>query len=114
METTKAKIKVDEDIDAVKGDVRRLRDDLTRTVRSVKSRGRNMAMDTRNRIRGIMGGLQDRARQQVRAGSDVIKDRSSDMMEHWRGGITHRPMTSILVAFTIGAVVAFLVRRVRD
>lgn len=112
MQTTKAKI--DEDIDTVKGDVRRLRDDLTRTVRSVKYRGRDMAMDTRNRIRGIMWGLQDRARQQVRAGSDVIRDRSSDVIDRWRGGITHRPLTSILAAFTIGAIVAFFVRRARD
>jgi ElaB/YqjD/DUF883 family membrane-anchored ribosome-binding protein len=107
-------LQVDEDIKALQSDIRRLRDDLIQTVNSVRFRGRNTVMDTRNRVRGMMTDLQDRARQRLREQSEAIKDRGREVADRYRSRLQHRPLTALLTAFTIGAIVALVFLRRRD
>ncbi len=118
METSKPK--VNEDIEILKHDVRRLRDDVVGIVHSAKSRSKDTVMETGDRIRGMMtdlGGkaadLGSKAKDQVLDKTEVLKDRGYEVVENWRGSIEHRPMTSLLVAFAAGLVFAMFITRRR-
>jgi ElaB/YqjD/DUF883 family membrane-anchored ribosome-binding protein len=112
METSN--MQVNEDVEALRNDVHRLREDLVQTVNSLKFRGRNTVMDTRNRMRNMMTDLQDRARERLRAGSSVLKDRGHDVADRYRDRLQRRPLSAVLVAFAVGVVVALVFRRRRD
>jgi ElaB/YqjD/DUF883 family membrane-anchored ribosome-binding protein len=106
-------VQVNEDVEALRHDVHRLREDLVRTVNSLRLRGRNTVMDTRDRMRNMMTDLQDRARERLRAGSDVLKDRGHDLVDRYRGRLQRRPLTTVLAAFAIGMAVAAAVAVLR-
>jgi ElaB/YqjD/DUF883 family membrane-anchored ribosome-binding protein len=111
METTDAK--VNKDIAVLKGDVHRLRDDVVRLIHSAKSRSKDTVMETGGRIRGIMTDLGGKVKDQVRDKSEVLKDRGYEAVDKWRGGIEHRPLTYLFVAFAAGAFLAFMIGRKR-
>jgi ElaB/YqjD/DUF883 family membrane-anchored ribosome-binding protein len=107
------KQQVNEDIRILHNDVHRLREDLAGLLRSAKSCSKDTVMETGNRIRGIMTDLGSKAKERLSDKSEALKDRGHEAVETWRGGIEHRPMTSLLIAFAAGAVFAFFVSRRR-
>ena len=52
-------------------------------------------------------------KEQVQDKSEALKDRGHETIENWRGGIEHRPLVSLLIAFAAGLVFAFFVTRRR-
>jgi ElaB/YqjD/DUF883 family membrane-anchored ribosome-binding protein len=115
-----SKPKVNEDIQVLKSDVRRLRDDVVGMVYSATSRSKDTVMETGDRIRGMMtdlGGkaadLGSKAKERVLDKTEALKDRGYEAVENWRGSIEHRPVTSLLVAFAAGLVFALLITRKR-
>jgi len=111
MEPTKEQ--VNEDIEAVKSDVRRVREDVVGMVHSARSRSKGKTMEMGDRIRGMMSDLRGRATEQVRSRSEALKDRGYETVENWRGSIERRPLTSLLVAFAAGFVIASFLSRGR-
>ncbi len=109
MKTTNEQVK--EDIAAVKNDVHRVRDDVAGMLHSARSRGKDKTMEMGDRIRGMMSDLRSKATDRVRSRSEALKDRGYETMENWRGGIERRPMTSLLVAFAAGFVIASFISR---
>ncbi len=119
METTKPTVNAD--IEILKSDVRRLRDDVVGMIHSAKSRSKDTVMETGDRIRGMMadlGGkaadLGSKAKERVLDETEALKDRGYEAVENWRGSIEHRPVTSLLIAFAAGLFFAFLITRKRD
>jgi ElaB/YqjD/DUF883 family membrane-anchored ribosome-binding protein len=111
MKTTREQ--VNEDIAAVKSDVRRVRADVAGMVHSAKSRGKDMTMEMGGRIRDVMSDLRSKATDEVRSRSEALKDRGYETVESWRGGIEERPITALLVAFAAGFVIASFISRGR-
>ncbi len=111
MKMTEEQVK--EDIAAVKSDVHRVREDVAGMVHSAKSRSKGTAMEMGDRIRGMMSDLRSKATDRVRNKSEALKDRGYETVENWRGGIERRPITSLLVAFAAGFVVASFISRGR-
>jgi ElaB/YqjD/DUF883 family membrane-anchored ribosome-binding protein len=105
--------KVHEDIDALKRDVRRVRDNVVGIVHSAKSRCEDTVMETGGRVREMMADLRDKVKDQVQDKSEALKDRGHETVENWRGGIGHRPLASLLIAFAAGLILAFLVTKRR-
>lgn len=103
--------KVNEDIDALRSDVRRVRDDVVGIAHSAKSRCEDTVMETGGRVRDMMADLQEKMKSQVRDKSEALKDRGHETIENWRGGIEHRPLASLLIAFAAGLVFASFVTR---
>jgi len=115
-----SKPKVNADIQVLKSDVRRLRDDVVGIVYSAKSRSKDTVMETGDRIRGMMADLGgkaadfgSKAKEQVLDKTEALKDRGYETVENWRGSIEHRPVTSLLVAFVAGLFFAFFITRRR-
>ncbi len=118
METSKPNVNAD--VEILKSDVRRLRDDVVGMIHSAKSRSKDKVMETGDRIRGMMtdlGGkatdLGSKAKEQVLDKTEALKDRGYEAVENWRGSIEHRPVTSLLVAFAAGLVFAVFITRRR-
>jgi ElaB/YqjD/DUF883 family membrane-anchored ribosome-binding protein len=109
MET--ASEQVNKDIAAVKGDARRVRDDVAGMLHSARSRGKDKTMEMGDRIRGMMSDLRSKATDRVRSRSEALKDRGYETMENWRGSIERRPITSLLVSFAAGFVIASFISR---
>jgi ElaB/YqjD/DUF883 family membrane-anchored ribosome-binding protein len=106
--------KVSQDIETVKGDVRRVRDDLAGIIRSAKSRSKDSVMEMSDRIKDVMSDFRGKAEDKLREKSEAIKDRGHETIENWRGSIEDRPVTSLLIAFATGFVFAFIIARRRD
>jgi ElaB/YqjD/DUF883 family membrane-anchored ribosome-binding protein len=70
-----------------------------------------MTMRSRERLRTAVAGLESRAKDRVRDTSDVLKDQGHYAVDKWRGGIGHRPLTSMAVAFAAGWLLASAVER---
>ena len=111
METSRPK--VNEDIQVLRTDVRRLRDDVVGIAHSAKSRSKDTVVETADRIRGMMTDLGGKAKEQVLDKTEALKDRGYEAVENWRGRIEHRPVTSLLIAFASGLVFAFFITRRR-
>jgi ElaB/YqjD/DUF883 family membrane-anchored ribosome-binding protein len=105
--------KVNEDIDALKSDVRRVRADMAGIVHSAKSRSKDTVMEMGGRVRDMMADLRDKTKEQIQDKSEALKDRGHETIENWRGGIEHRPLVSLLIAFAAGLVFAFFVTKRR-
>ena len=104
--------KVNADMEVLKSDVHRLRDDVVGVMHSAKSRSRDTVMETGDRIKGMMADLGGKAKEQFRDKSEALKDRGHETMENWRGSIEDRPMTSLIIAFAAGFIFAlFFARR---
>jgi ElaB/YqjD/DUF883 family membrane-anchored ribosome-binding protein len=119
METSKPK--VNEDIEILKSDVRRLRERVVGIVHSAKSRSKDTVMETGDRIRGMMTDLGgkasdfgSKAKEQVLDKTEALRDRGYEAVENWRGSIEHRPVTSLLIAFAAGLVFAMFITRRRS
>jgi ElaB/YqjD/DUF883 family membrane-anchored ribosome-binding protein len=115
-----SKQRVNADIEILKQDVRRVREDVVGIVHSAKSRSKDTVMETGDRIRGMMtdlGGkaadIKSKAKEQVLDKTEALKDRGYEVVENWRGSIEHRPVTALLVAFAAGLVFALFITRRR-
>ena len=112
METTDPK--VNRDRAALRSDVRRVRDDVVGIVHSAQSRGKGMIMESGGRVRGMIADLGGKAKEQFRDKSEALRDRGHKVVENWRGGVEHRPVSSLIIAFAAGALFAMFVARRRS
>ena len=71
-------------------------------------------MEMGDRIRGMMTDVSGKAKDRFRERSEALKDRGYEAMENWRGSIEDRPVTSLLIAFAAGFVVALFIARRQD
>ncbi len=109
-----ANARVNQDIETVKGDVRRVRDDVAGIIHSAKSRSKDSIMEMSDRIKDVMSDFRGKAKDQLREKSEAVKDRGHETIENWRGSIEDRPVTSLLIAFAVGFVFALIIARRRD
>jgi hypothetical protein len=66
MDTTE-EAKVNEDVDTLRDDIRRVRDDLAVALRSLRGRTRNLAADSRHKIQTMVPGQRRRPSVEVEA-----------------------------------------------
>lgn len=106
-----ANTRVNEDIEALKDDVRRLAADVRELPSRIGFHCRSRIMRSRERLRDTISGLEDRAKDRIRGTSIAVKDEGSYVVDKCRGGIGQRPITSVVVAFVVGLLFASLAER---
>jgi ElaB/YqjD/DUF883 family membrane-anchored ribosome-binding protein len=99
------------DKDALKADIEKMRNDLGEMLGSIGSFSKEKIMDTQNRLRTAIEDIQGRTKDRLKGTSQVVKDRGYKAMEKSRRGIEHRPLTSIIIAFVAGMLLASIVHR---
>jgi ElaB/YqjD/DUF883 family membrane-anchored ribosome-binding protein len=106
-----ANARVNEDIAALKGDLCRLAADLREIPDRIRCRSRSKIMKSRERLWDTVLGLENRAKDHIRDTSVALKDEGHYVADKCRGGIGHRPITSMAVAFAAGLLLASLFER---
>jgi hypothetical protein len=101
---TKEKEKVNEDIDTLKDDIRRVRNDFAATLRSLRLRAKNLAADSRQKVRTMVPGQPP-----VAAEHTGRPRRYYQRMPGWFPA----SIRVVAVTFALGAVAALLVTRRR-
>jgi ElaB/YqjD/DUF883 family membrane-anchored ribosome-binding protein len=109
MKTTS--MQINEDIAALRSDLCRLGADFAELPNRIRSYRRNKIMRSREKLRDAVVGLENRAKDRVRDTSGVLKEQGHYAADKWRGGIEHRPLASIAVAFVAGWLLASAVER---
>jgi len=104
--------RVNEDIAALGNDLCRLAGDFAVVPNRIRSWSKDRIMRSRNRVRDAVVGLESRAMDHVRDTSEALKDHGRYAVDQWRGGVEHRPITSVAIAFLAGWLVATVVDRV--
>lgn len=104
-------IEINQDLEALRDDARRLRADVVTMTQRMKSYLRNTTMRKRNRLREVASDLEDRARVRLRDTSDAVKERSSHAVDRCRGQVEHRPLTFLAIAFAAGLFLASVAER---
>lgn len=106
-----ADARVNEDIEALKRDLCRLGADLREVPSRIRGYSRSRIMRSRQRLRDRIMGIEDRAKDHIRGTSAALRDEGHYVADTWRGGIEHRPITSMAIAFAAGVLFASLVER---
>ena len=78
-----SKPKVNADIQVLKSDVRRLRDDVVGIVHSAKSRSKDTVMETGDRIRGMMTDLGGKASDFGTKAKEQVLDKDRGTERPW-------------------------------
>lgn len=102
---------INEDMAALKEDLRRLGADLAELPSRIRSYRRNTTMRSREKLRDAVTGLENRAKDRVQNASERLKSRGHHAVGKWRGGIEHRPFASMATAFAAGWLLATVVGR---
>jgi ElaB/YqjD/DUF883 family membrane-anchored ribosome-binding protein len=94
--------RVNDDIAALMGDLRRLREDFAEWPNRIRACCRDIAMRSRERLRTVVSGFQDRAKDRVRDTSGMLRDHGYQAVDTWRGAVANRPIVSVAAAFAAG------------
>jgi ElaB/YqjD/DUF883 family membrane-anchored ribosome-binding protein len=96
------------DVDKIKEDLQRLRDDVTKLLGHVGTYGKGRFGGTREKVGGTVEDLQGRAYSRVQEVTRSVTDRGRQAASASRDKVQERPFTSIAVAFAVGLVLASL------
>ncbi len=100
------------EVEALKRDLRDLRDDVKSLAESLKEVGKSRVTGARDRLGSILHEIGEQTRQQARDVVDMAKQQGQQAVDSTRRTVGERPLTSLLVAFAGGLILSrFLFRR---
>lgn len=94
------------EVDAIKEDIEKLRDDLSSLLGDIGSFSREKLADTRDRLGAALGAVEGRAYGRVQGTARVAKDRAHQAMNASRGAVEQKPITYVMAAFAAGVILA--------
>jgi len=94
------------DLETLKEDIQKLRDDLGEMLSSAGSFSKEKLAETRNRLSAAVDGLQGKAYDRLQGTARMVRDRSRYAMDASRGAVEQKPLTYVAVAFVAGVVLA--------
>lgn len=106
MARTDAEEMTSADIETLKADIQKLRDDLGDLLGSVGSFSKEKLMDTRNRLVAAVDDLQGRAYDRLHGTAKTVRDRGHRAVDVSRGAVEEKPLTYIAAAFAAGVILA--------
>lgn len=96
------------DVDAIKGDVEQLREDLASLLRNVGSFSKEKLADARDRVSAALGAFEGRAYGRAQGTARTVRERGYHAMDASRGAVEKKPITYIIGAFAVGMILASL------
>jgi len=94
------------DIETLKADIQKLRDDLGDMVGSVGSFSKEKLMETRDRLVAAVDDLQGKAYTRLRGTARTVRDHGHRAMDASRGAVEQKPLTYVVSAFIAGEILA--------
>jgi len=96
------------EVDAIKEDVERLRDDLASLLGDIGSFSREKLTDTRDRLGAAIGAVEGRAYGRVQGTARVVREHGHRAVDASRGAVEQKPITYVMAAFAAGVILASL------
>lgn len=94
------------DIETVKADIQKLRDDLGDMLGSVGSFSKEKLAETRDRLVAAVDDLQGKAYDRLHGTARTVRDRSHRAVDVSRGAVEQKPLTYVVTAFIAGVILA--------
>jgi ElaB/YqjD/DUF883 family membrane-anchored ribosome-binding protein len=94
------------DIEILKADIQKLRDDLGDMLGSVGSYSKEKLADTRNKLMAAVDDLQGKAYDRLQGTARTVRDRSHRAVDMSRGAVEQKPLTYVVTAFIAGVILA--------
>lgn len=96
------------EMDGIKEDIQRLRDDLGVLFGDVGSYSKEKLADTRDRLSAAIEAMEGRAYGRLQGTSRMVHDRGQRAMDASRQTVEQRPLTYVAAAFAAGVIIASL------
>jgi ElaB/YqjD/DUF883 family membrane-anchored ribosome-binding protein len=96
------------EVDAVKEDIERLRDDLGSLLGDIESFSREKLADTRDKLSAALEAVEGRAYGRVQGTARMMRNRSQQAVDMSRGAVEQKPITYVLASFAAGVILASL------
>jgi ElaB/YqjD/DUF883 family membrane-anchored ribosome-binding protein len=106
MARTDAEEMTSADIETLKADIQKLRDDLSDMLGSVGSFSKEKLTETRDRLVAAVDDLQGKAYHRLRGTARTVRDRGHRAVDLSRGAVEEKPLTYIVTAFIAGVILA--------
>ena len=94
------------DIEILKADIQKLRDDLSDILGSVGSYSKEKLADTRERLMAAVEDLEGKAYDRLQGTVRTVRDKGHRAVDASRGAVEQKPLTYVVTAFIAGAVLA--------
>jgi ElaB/YqjD/DUF883 family membrane-anchored ribosome-binding protein len=94
------------DIETIKADIQKLRDDLGGILGSISSFSKEKLTETRGRLHAAVDDIEGRAYDRVHETARMVRDRSHRAVDASRGAVEQKPLTYVMIAFAAGVVLA--------
>jgi ElaB/YqjD/DUF883 family membrane-anchored ribosome-binding protein len=106
MAKTNAEEMTSADIETLKADIQKLRDDLGDLLGSVGSFSKEKLAETRNRLVAAVDDIEGKAYDRLQGTARTVRDRSHRAVDVSRGAVEQKPLTYVVTAFIAGVVLA--------
>ncbi len=94
------------DIEVLKADIQKLRDDLGDMLGSISSYSKERLADTRDRLMAAVEDLEGKAYDRLQGTARTVRDRGHRAVNASRGVVEQKPLTYVVTAFIAGAILA--------
>jgi len=94
------------DIENLKADIQKLRDDLGDMLGSIGSYSKERLADTRDKLMAAVEDLEGKAYDRLHGTARTVRDRGHRAVDASRGAVEQKPLTYVVTAFIAGAILA--------
>jgi len=103
-ETTETNKKTDTsiEIDAIRGDIQKLQNDLKEMLHSVGDQSKEKLQESKQKLEAAIKSLQGRVAEKFDESYDSFREHSQDAVKQSRKQIEERPLTAVFIAFAAG------------
>jgi len=106
MARTDAEEMTSADIETLRADIQKLRDDLGDMLGSVSSFSKEKLKETRDRLVAAVDDLEGKAYDRLQGTARTVRDRGHRAMDMSRGAVEGKPLTYVVSAFIAGVILA--------
>lgn len=101
------------DVEDLKKDINKFREDLSGTLSDAGSLSQEKIMETKERLKNATAAFEGVATEKLGKAKDVVQEKGEHAVEASREMITNRPLTTVLVSFAAGLLTAFILEKSR-
>jgi ElaB/YqjD/DUF883 family membrane-anchored ribosome-binding protein len=95
-----------ENVDTIKDDIQKLRDDIRLLLGHIGTYGKGRWSDARDKLSDTAGSFQDKAYDRLRGTTRGVSERGRHAVNLSRDSVQERPLTYVVLAFAAGMVFA--------
>ena len=108
---TNKKTDISIEIDAIRGDIQKLQNDLKEMLHTVGDQSKDKLQESKQKLEAAIKSLQGQAAEKFNESYDSLREHSQDAVKKSRKQIEEQPLTAVLIAFAAGILFDRLIVR---